>query len=160
MRDQAKLRGVDVELVAHPDRALDRGLRLRIAAGRSIEDEDFALVGTATFDRDEQKIMDRVDADTRGIAASKRARSYGVLRLLNAHGQLGVWSLQDSFGRYVSIGHAIEDEDGLVGRGEINFVMHRVDADFAYGAHTFDLRFVSLDDAKRRFLAASRSAER
>ena len=125
-----------------------------IAAGRAIEDQNLAAAEPAA--RHDQKIVDGIDAD--GGLVTQR--------------QLGIRASQNSLGRDIPVGQAVKHQNVLIGAGEQDFVVHGVDGQLGGGARAdidirigyradfgSDLRFVSLDDAKRRFLSAGRAAE-
>jgi len=86
--------------------------------------------------------------------------------------QLGILAAQNPFGRDVPVGQAVEYQNVLIGTGEQDFIVYRVDGHLRCRARALiyvrpsrlphfgpDLSFVSLDDAKRRFLSTGCSAE-
>src|SRR6266850_4446097 len=73
VRDQEPVRTVDLELVAGPHRTYDDRLRLHVAAGAAIEDEDLAaasVAAAAAVGRNEQQVVDRIHAHRGDVAAA------------------------------------------------------------------------------------------
>ena len=80
-------------------------------------------------------------------------------RVLLAEPQPRGDSAENSFGHDVSVRQSVKCQNGLIGGGQQDFIVYRVDADLACRTHAFYLRFISLDNPKRRFLSIGCSAE-
>ena len=96
------------------------GLRRRISAGGSIENQDLASRNSAAGHQ--QEIVNRVDAHTGSAGA--------------AQFQLGVRPAQNPLRRDISLGHAVEHQDCLIAIGDEDFVVLRIDAYLAHGGRT------------------------
>src|SRR5206468_8090141 len=102
-------------------------------------------------DRHEQQIVNRIDADARDISASE---------VLLAEGQLRILPGQNALRRDVAVVRTVKCQNRLIGSGQEDFVVYRINAHLARGPDTLDLSFISLNDAKRRFLSVGGATER
>ena len=143
--------GVDVELIAHTDGPFDHADGWRIAAGGAVINEHVPPpLKAATFRGHQQEIVDRIDANARYVPAAVNVAGSRHDVLLSSvfcfpSDNCVCGPPENTFGSHVAVVQPIEHENRLIRRGQVDFIVYRVNADLAGGADAFDLRFVSLD---------------